>query len=113
MARRKTKARSRNGLNIHPSITGLSSGLMVASWLNSKSGWTGTVEGKESVTNWIQEGDYGKALNRFIENGKTAFKKGHGQETMVKALVLASVGAGARKFLKNPKIGGTKFYFRI
>jgi len=113
MARRKKTARKRNGMNVHPSLTGLSSGLMVASWLNSKSGWTSRTEGKESVTNWIQKGDFNKALNRFIENGKTAFAKGHGQETMVKALVLATAGAGARKILNNPKIGGTKFYFRI
>ena len=112
MARKKKgKARSRNGINVHPSITGLSSGLMVASWLNSKSGWTATQENKESVTNWLQKGDFNKALGRFIENGKTAFTQG--QPTMIKALGIATAGAVARKVLKNPKIGGTKFYFRI
>lgn len=109
--RRKSRARKRNGLNMHPSITGLSSGLMVASWLNSKSGWTQTQPNKDSVLGWIQEGNLEKAGARFIENGKTAFTQGQG--TMVKALVLASAGAIARKTLNNPKIGGSKFYFRI
>lgn len=111
MAKRRSKARKKNGMNIHPSISGLSSGLMVASWLNSKSGWTATKEGKESVTNWLQKGDFNKAAARFIENGKTAFTQG--QPTMIKALGIATVGAVARKVLKNPKIGGSKFYFRI
>ena len=110
MAKRR-KARKRNGMNIHPSITGLSSGLMVASWLNSKSGWTDTQPNKDSVLGWLQEGNIEKAGARFIENGKSAFT--HGAPTMVKALGLATVGAVARKTLHNPKIGGSKFYFRI
>lgn len=105
------KSKRRNGMNLHPSVTGLAAGLGVASWLNSKSGYTYGKEGKNSVIGWLADGNIEKAAGRFIENGKTSFTQG--RKTMISAIVLASAGAVARKHLPNTKIGGSKYYFRI
>ena len=97
----------------HPSLTGLASGALVFSWLNSKSGWTGRTEGKESVTSWLAKGNLNKASMRFIENAKTMFKADQGLKTVGSAVVIATAGAIARKQFGNPKIGGSKIYARL
>ena len=97
----------------HPSLSGLASGALVFSWLNSKSGWTGRTEGKESVTSWLAKGDLNKASMRFLENAKTMFKADQGLKTVGSAVVIATAGAIARKQLGNPKIGGSKIYARL
>ena len=97
----------------HPSLSGLASGALVFSWLNSKSGWTGRTEGKESVTSWLAKGDVNKASMRFLENAKTMFKADQGLKTVGSAVVIATAGAIARKQLGNPKIGGSKIYARL
>jgi len=97
----------------HPSLSGLASGALVFSWLNSKSGWTRRVEGKESVTSWLAKGDINKATMRFLENAKTMFKPDQGLKTVGSAVVIATAGAIARKQLGNPKVGGSKIYARL
>ena len=97
----------------HPSLSGPASGALVFSWLNSKSGWTGRTERKESVTSWLAKGDLNKASMRFLENAKTMFKADQGLKTVGSAVVIATAGAIARKQLGNPKIGGSKIYARL
>lgn len=97
----------------HPSLTGLASGALVFTWLNSKSGWTRRTEGKESVTSWLAKGDINKAGMRFLENAKSMFKPDQGLKTVGSAVVIATAGAIARKHLGNPKIGGSKIYARL
>lgn len=97
----------------HPSLTGLASGALVFSWLNSKSGWTARTEGKESVVNWLAQGNLNKATNRFIENAKTMFKPDHGLKTVGSAVILATAGTIARRQFPNVKIGGAKIYAKL
>ena len=97
----------------HPSLTGLASGAMVLSWLNSKSGWTGRTEGKESVSSWLMKGNIDKAFNRLLENTKTLFKPGHGLPVATGAVALAVAGSIARKHIPNVKIGSSKVYARL
>lgn len=94
----------------HPSLTGLASGALVFSWLNSKSGWTGRTEGKESVINWLAQGNLNKASMRFIENSKSLFKPKQGLPVVTSAIALAVGGSIARKHFKGVKIGGKKIY---
>ena len=97
----------------HPSLSGLASGALVFSWLNSKSGFTRRTEGKESVISWLTKGNLTKASHRFIENAKTMFQPGQGLKTVGSAVVIATAGAIARKHLNNPKIGGSKIFARL
>jgi hypothetical protein len=116
MAKRRKKARKRNGMNIHPSITGLGAGLGVAQALNSGYPSASSPAGHhhaDSVTDNLQKGDITRAVNRLQHNSIELITNPNGTRYLTKLLGIAVVGAGIRKLAKNPKIGGTKFYFRI
>jgi len=101
----------------HPSITGMASGLAIASYLNAgrtiaTSGGRGskTVEG---VVKDITDGQLGTAFNTLSSNAVNMIGTDEGRKTLVTAGVVALGGAFARRQFPQLKLGGSKLYFRI
>ena len=122
MARRKKTTRRRKSLP-HPSITGLASGLIVGNALNvgypfhdpakfGVSAGTGHHH-KDSVIKNVMEGDVTGAFNRLTHNATELVTAQGGRAHLGKAVGVAVLGAGIKKFIGNPKLGFGKFYFRI
>lgn len=103
----------------HPSVTGMASGLAIASYLNSGVETTkGT--GKFSVTSMgegvvkdITDGELGKAFNTLSTNAINMIASDGGRKTLVTAGGVALLGAFARKQFPQLKLGGSKLYFRL
>jgi len=103
----------------HPSVTGMASGLAIASYLNSGVETTkGT--GKFSVTTMgegvikdITDGELGKAFNTISTNAINMIASDGGRKTLVTASGVALLGAFARKQFPQLKLGGSKLYFRL
>jgi len=118
MARRK-KSRKRSKSIPHPSVTGLASGLIVGTALNSGYPATDPARGGEphhtgdSVINNLMDGDFTGSLTRLSHNASELVTARGGRQTLGKAVGVALVGAAAKKFIGNPKLGFGKFYFRI
>ena len=106
----------------HPSITGMASGLAIASYLNAgretttKTGIAGvgqvTTMG-EGVIKDVTDGELGKAFNTLAGNAINMIGSEGGRKTLVTASGVALVGAFARKQFPQLKLGGSKFYFRL
>jgi hypothetical protein len=102
----------------HPSVTGMASGLAIASYLNAGreiSGLppqAGTVMG-DGVLKDITDGELGKAFNTLSSNAISMIGSDAGRKTLVTAGTVALVGAFARKQFPNLKLGGSKLYFRV
>jgi len=105
----------------HPSVTGMASGLAIASYLNAgtptttKTGTslgTVTVMG-DGVVKDITDGELGKAFNTLAGNAINMISSDQGRKTLVTASGIALVGAFARKQFPQLKLGGSKFYFRL
>jgi len=101
----------------HPSITGMASGLAIASYLNAgrtiaTSGGRGskTVEG---VVKDITDGQLGTAFNTLSSNAVNMIGTDDGRKTLVTAGVVALGGAFARRQFPQLKLGGSKLYFRL
>ena len=86
----------------HPSITGMAAGFSLVDDLNA-----GDVVGK------ALGGNLSQALNGLSANAQGLIKTDAGRMSLVQAVGIAAIGAGARKALPATKIGGTKLYFRI
>jgi hypothetical protein len=97
----------------HPSVSGLASLAILGGWINSKSGWTATQPGKDSVSGWLMEGNVEKAGRRLAENLKTTVTSTGGRKALVTSVLVASGGAVARKMIPNVKIGTDKWYLKI
>ena len=103
----------------HPSVTGMASGLAIASYLNSGVETTkGT--GKFSVTSMsegvvkdITDGELGKAFNTLSTNAINMIGSDGGRKTLVTAGGIAILGAFARKQFPQLKMGGSRYYFRL
>lgn len=99
----------------HPSVTGMASGLAIASYLNAGK----TVSGKfvttttDGVLKDITDGELGKALMTLSGNAVDMIGSDTGRKTLVGASVVAIAGAFARKQFPNLKLGGSKLYFRV
>ena len=101
----------------HPSITGMASGLAIASYLNAgrtiaTSGGRGskTVEG---VVKDITDGQLGTAFNTLSTNAVNMIGTDEGRKTLVTAGVVAIGGAFARRQFPQLKLGGNSLYFRL
>ncbi len=111
MSRRKTIP--------HPSITGMASGLAIASYLNAGRETTtqtpvGTIATMgEGVIKDVTDGELGKAFNTLAGNAINMIGSEGGRKTLVTASGVALVGAFARKQFPQLKLGGSKFYFRL
>ena len=101
----------------HPSVTGMASGLAIASYLNSgraKSG-TGsqTISATEGVIKDVTDGQLGTAFTTLSKNAIDMIGTDAGRRTLVTAGGIAVLGAFARKQFPQLKLGGSKLYFRL
>ena len=99
----------------HPSVTGMASGLAIASYLNK--GKTidtpiGDIMG-DGVLKDVTDGELGKAFNTLSSNAVNMIGSDTGRKTLVTASGIALLGAFARKQFPQLKLGGSKFYFRL
>ena len=105
----------------HPSVTGMASGLAIASYLNAgrtTTTATGTSLGNVSTTSEgvikdITDGQLGTAFSTLAGNAVGMIGTDGGRKTLVTAGGVALLGAFARKQFPNLKLGGSKFYFRL
>ena len=98
----------------HPSVTGMASGLAIASYLNggverSKSGKIT----KEGVIKDITDGELGTAFSTLSNNAIDLIGSDAGRKTLIGASLVAVMGAFARSRFPQLKLGGSKLYFRI
>jgi hypothetical protein len=100
----------------HPSITGMASGLAIASYLNAGKTVTGAF-GKTSVVEGVikdvTDGDLGTAFSTLAGNAIDMIATDTGRKTLVTASGIAILGAFARKQFPSLKLGGSKLYFRL
>tara|TARA_Y100000593_G_C4299150_1_gene332383 strand:- start:585 stop:1100 length:516 start_codon:yes stop_codon:yes gene_type:complete len=99
----------------HPSVTGMASGLAIASYLNA--GGTTSFGGKsvqlDGVIKDVTDGELGKAFSTLSGNAIDMIGSDKGRKTLVGASLVAMAGAFARKQFPNLKLGGSKLYFRL
>ena len=100
----------------HPSVTGMASGLAIASYLNAGKSVTGAF-GRTSVTEGVikdvTDGQLGTAFNTLAGNAIDMIGTDAGRKTLVTASLVAIGGAFARRQFPQLKLGGSKLYFRI
>ena len=110
-----TKRRSMKRTMIHPSVTGMASGLAIASYLNQ--GGTDTAFGKsiqlDGVIKDVTDGELSKAFGTLSTNAVNMIASDAGRKTLVTAGLVAIAGGVARKQFPNLKLGGSKLYFRL
>ena len=103
----------------HPSVTGMASGLAIASYLNAgRTTDVSTPVGTMSVTaegviKDITDGELGKAFSTLSGNAVSMIGSDAGRKTLVTAGGIALLGAFARKQFPQLKLGGSKLYFRL
>jgi len=104
----------------HPSISGMASGLAIASYLNA--GYVTTKDvgigmgvdvTTEGVVKDITDGQLGTAFNTLSRNAVNMIASDGGRKTLVTAGGVAILGAFARRQFPNLKLGGSKLYFRL
>ena len=118
---RKTNRRSMKKSIPHPSVTGMASGLAIASYLNAGTPTTtktGTSLGSvtvmgDGVIKDVTDGELGKAFNTLAGNAINMISSDQGRKTLVTASGIALLGAFARKQFPQLKLGGSKLYFRL
>ena len=97
----------------HPSVTGMASGLAVASYLNAGRKFNGGKLAGEGVIKDITDGQLGQAFSTLSHNAVNMIGSEDGRKTLVGAGLVAMAGAFARKQFPNLKLGGSKLYFRL
>jgi len=104
----------------HPSISGMASGLAIASYLNAGRTVTkdvgigmGVDVVTEGVVKDITDGQLGTAFNTLSRNAVGLIGSDGGRKTLVTAGTVAVLGAFARRQFPNLKLGGSKLYFRL
>ena len=109
----RSNSKMRKGIP-HPSVTGMASGLAIASYLNagilSKSGKNVLAEG---VIKDVTDGQLGQAFSTLSHNAINMIGSDSGRKTLVGASLVAVAGAFARKQWPQLKLGGSKLYFRL
>ena len=99
----------------HPSVTGMASGLAIASYLNA--GGTETFGGRsitlDGVIKDVTDGQIGQAFSTLSTNAINMIASDAGRKTLVTAGGIAILGAVARKQWPTLKLGGSKLYFRL
>ncbi len=101
----------------HPSVTGMASGLAIASYLNAGKATGETIGGistrGDGVIKDITDGELGNAFTTLSNNAIKMIGSDTGRKTLVSASLVAMAGAFARKQFPNLKLGGSKLYFRV
>jgi len=99
----------------HPSISGMASGLAIASYLNQ--GGTDIAFGQsialDGVIKDVTDGQLGQAFTTLSRNAISMIGSDVGRKTLVTAGGVAILGAFARKQWPTLKLGGSKLYFRL
>ena len=97
----------------HPSITGMASGLAIASYLNAGDIARGRTPKVEGVIKDVTDGQLGTAFSTLAGNAIDMIGTDEGRKTLVGASVVAMAGAFARKQFPQLKLGGSRLYFRL
>ena len=101
----------------HPSVTGMASGLAIATYLNQgpivSTGMAGLSARADGVIKDVTDGELGKAFSTLSNNAIKLIASDGGRKTLVGASLVAMAGAFARKQFPNLKLGGSKLYFRV
>lgn len=93
----------------HPSITGMAAGGTILNWLNDADGsYAGS-----SFLQRVKEGNASAAFLRLLSTSRALVTWSSGRKTLFNAVLIGAGGAAIRKWAGNPKIGGTKLYFKI
>ena len=113
--KKRGNSRMKKGIP-HPSVTGMASGLAIASYLNA--GKARTLNGKilsraDGVIKDITDGQLGEAFSTLSSNAVDMIGSDAGRKTLVGASLVAMAGAFARRQFPNLKLGGSKLYFRL
>ena len=100
----------------HPSVTGMASGLAIASYLNA--GKTATDRfGKSNITEGVlkdvTDGELGTAFNTLSGNAIDLIGSDDGRKVLIGSSMIALAGAFARSRFPQLKLGGSKLYFRL
>ena len=95
----------------HPSITGMASGLAIATYLNK--GSTGTGGQSPGVIGQLQDSKFGAAIEQTAVNAMNLATSEGGRKVLTGAIALAAAGGVVRKWVPSLKLGGTKLYFKI
>ncbi len=104
-------ARYRRPAVPHPSITGMASGLAVASYLNK--GTTGKGGQSTGVLKQLADSKYSSALDQAAHNAMNLATSEGGRKVLTGAIALAAVGGVVRKWFPTLKLGGNKLYFKV
>jgi len=114
--KKRGNSRMKKGIP-HPSVTGMASGLAIASYLNAgkvSRGATGKILSQgEGVIKDITDGQLGEAFSTLSSNAVDMIGSDAGRKTLVGASLVAMAGAFARRQFPNLKLGGSKLYFRL
>ena len=99
----------------HPSVTGMASGLAIASYLNAGKVSKGSSKSiiAEGVIKDVTDGQLGTAFSTLSSNAIDMIGTDTGRKTLVGASLVAIAGAFARKQWPQLKLGGSKLYFRL
>jgi len=111
---KRSNSKMRKGIP-HPSVTGMASGLAIASYLNAGKVSKGTSKSviTEGVLKDVMDGQIGTAFNTLSGNAIDMIGTDTGRKTLVGASLVAVAGAFARKQWPQLKLGGSKLYFRL
>ena len=104
-------ARYRRPAMPHPSITGMASGLAIATYLNK--GATGTGGQKPGVIGQLASAKYEGALSQAAHNAMNLATSDGGRKVLTGAIAIAAVGGVVRKWFPTIKLGGNKLFFRV
>jgi len=96
----------------HPSVTGMASGLAIASYLNAGKVLNGKFQA-EGVIKDVTDGQLGQAFNTLAGNAISMIGTDLGRKTLVTAGLVAAAGAFARRQFPQLKLGGSRLYFRL
>ena len=96
----------------HPSVTGIASGLAIASYLNSRTNKSGTKQ-LDGVLKDVTDGELGQAFNTLSGNAIDLIGSDTGRKVLIGSSLIAVAGAFARKQFPQLKLGGSKLYFRL
>ena len=95
----------------HPSITGMASGLAIATYLNK--GTTSTGGQKPGVIGQLSAAKYESALTQAAHNAMNLANTDGGRKVLTGAITIAAVGGVVRKWFPTIKLGGNKLFFRV
>ena len=101
----------------HPSVTGMASGLAIASYLNAgktaKDAKFGSSKITEGVIKDVTDGELGTAFSTLSNNAINMIGSDDGRKVLIGASLIAVAGAFARSRFPQLKLGGSKLYFRL